>query len=56
MKITAYNGSPDGRKSVTNKMVQEILAGAIEAGAETQNYILSEKNINHCKACSYCLV
>ena len=55
MKITAYNGSHDGRKSVTNKMVQEILAGAIEAGAETQNFFLAEKNINHCRACSHCL-
>ncbi|MDP4133212.1 MAG: flavodoxin family protein [Bacillota bacterium] len=55
MRITAYNGSPDGRKSVTNKMVQEILAGAAEAGAKTQNYFLAEKNISHCRACSHCL-
>jgi hypothetical protein len=55
MRITAFNGSPDGKNSVTNKMVQEILAGAAEAGAETQNYLLAEKNISHCRACSHCL-
>ena len=37
MKITAFNGSPYGKNSVTNIMVQEILSGAQAAGAETQN-------------------
>lgn len=55
MRITAFNGSHEGKKSVTNTMVQEILAGAAEVGAETQNYILAEKNISYCRACTYYL-
>ena len=54
MRITVFNGSAGGKNSVTNKMVKEILAGAIEEGAETQNFFLVEKNINYCRACTYC--
>lgn len=54
MRITAYNGSPAGKCSVTHKMVQEILAGAQGEGAEIQNFTLAEKDINFCKACTYC--
>ena len=54
MRVTAFNGSPAGKNSVTNKMVEEILAGARDAGAETQNFFLAEKNINYCRACTHC--
>jgi len=54
MKITAFNGSPGGKDSVTNKMVQEILAGAAETGAETTNFFLAEKEIHYCTACTHC--
>src|SRR5512137_2316854 len=34
MKITAFNGSPRGDNSNTQRMVDEFLAGARQAGAE----------------------
>ncbi|WDV45292.1 flavodoxin family protein [Clostridiaceae bacterium M8S5] len=54
MKIVAYNGSPKGKKSTTHIMLNEVLKGAMEQGAEVVNYTLSEKNINHCKGCLHC--
>jgi len=54
MRITVFNGSPAGKNSATHKMVQEILTGAIDEGAETQNFFLAEKNINYCRACGHC--
>lgn len=54
MKIVAYNGSPKGKNSVTHLMIDEVLKGAKEKGAEVVNYILSEKNIHHCRGCFHC--
>ncbi len=54
MKITAFNGSPRGAKSATNVMVEEFLAGAREAGAETESILLSEMEIKHCVGCFTC--
>lgn len=54
MKIVAINGSPHGREGMTNIMVSTFLKGAEEAGAETVNIFLAEKEINHCKGCFSC--
>jgi len=49
MKITVFSGSHKGREGNTLIMVEEFLKGAEEAGAETENIILAEKNIMYCK-------
>lgn len=54
MKIVAYNGSPKGQNSVTHMMIEEFFKGAQEEGAEVVNYVLAEKNINHCRGCFHC--
>jgi len=54
MKILAINGSPKGKKSVTYLMVDELLKGAQELGAETDHVLLSQKKIHHCMGCFSC--
>ena len=47
--MTVFSGSHKGKKGNTLSMVEEFLNGAEEAGAETENIILAEKNIRYCK-------
>lgn len=49
MKISVFSGSHKGREGNTLIMVEEFLKGAEEAGAETENIILAEKDIKYCK-------
>lgn len=53
MKVVGFNGSPR-EGSNTGIMIEEILKGASEAGAETELFNLSEMNIAPCKACMHC--
>lgn len=54
VKIVAFNGSPRGKHAHTHVMVEELLAGAREAGAEAENVLLAEKSIAHCRGCFAC--
>lgn len=56
MKITAFNGAMRGEKSITALMVNHFLAGAEEAGAQTEHVILVKKKIQHCRGCLGCWV
>jgi len=54
MKIVAVNGSHKGKTGNTNIMVSNFLKGAEQAGAETVNIFLADKNIGYCTACKAC--
>lgn len=54
MRITAFNGSPRAERGNTHIMVEAFLAGAREAGAETDNVFLAKKRIAPCVACYAC--
>lgn len=54
MKIVSVNGSPKGKASNTHIMVNAFLNGAADAGAETTNIFLSEKEIKYCRGCHSC--
>lgn len=54
MKILAINGSPRGMGGTTGRLLEEVLAGAVEAGADVEIVSLSETPIKPCVACDAC--
>jgi putative NADPH-quinone reductase len=54
MKVLAINGSPRGEKGCTQRMLDPLLEGMREAGAETEVVFLSQHRIEHCKGCFAC--
>ena len=54
MRIIGVSGSPRGRQSNTRKLVERVLEGAREAGAEVELVDLGEMKIEYCVACDYC--
>ena len=54
MKITGINGSPRGDQSRTRRLVQAVLDGAPEAGAETELIDVSAYDLKYCTGCGVC--
>jgi NAD(P)H-dependent FMN reductase len=54
MYILAINGSPRGRHSNTDRILQPFLEGARAAGAETETVYLADLRINPCRGCFTC--
>lgn len=54
MKVIVFNGSPRGRNSNSHFMVESLLEGARQAGAETEEVFLIEKDIKYCRGCFVC--
>jgi len=54
MHITLFSGSPRKDDGVTHLIAEKFLAGAKNAGAETDYIFLERKKINHCTGCFAC--
>lgn len=54
MKILGINGSPRGTASLTLRLVEGVLAGAEQAGAETEFVDICFLDIRYCIGCGVC--
>jgi multimeric flavodoxin WrbA len=54
MRVTVFNGSPRGRASNSHRIVDPLLEGAREAGAQTEEVFLVERDLKHCRGCFSC--
>jgi multimeric flavodoxin WrbA len=54
MKILGINGSPRGKKSQTLKLVDAVLDGARQRGAETELIDIGALDIRYCLGCHVC--
>lgn len=54
MKILAINGSPRGMNGTTGRLLEEVLTGVAQAGADIEIVSLSETPIKPCVACDAC--
>ncbi len=54
MKILAIIASPRGMQGNTGRLLEEVLAGVKEAGAETEILSLKTMNVQPCVACDVC--
>jgi multimeric flavodoxin WrbA len=52
-KVVAFIGSPRKRGN-TSDVVNQVLKGAADQGAETKVYYLNDMNIRGCQSCLYC--
>ncbi len=54
MKILAIIASPRGMQGNTGRLLEEVLRGVTEAGAETEIISLKTLNVQPCVACDVC--
>ena len=54
MKILAITGSPRGTQGNTGRLLEEVLAGAVAAGAETEILSLKTMEVRPCVGCDVC--
>jgi multimeric flavodoxin WrbA len=54
MKILAIIASPRGMQGNTGRLLEEVLAGVTETGAETEILSLKTMNVQPCVACDIC--
>ncbi len=54
MKILAIIASPRGMQGNTGRLLEEVLAGVKEAGAEVELLSLKSMNVQPCVACDVC--
>ncbi len=54
MKFLAILGSPHGKRGNTAKLLDEVLAGVVEAGGEVETISLAEKRVAPCLGCDAC--
>ena len=54
MKILAVIGSPRGMQGNTGRLLEEVLAGVAEAGAEAEILSLKTLNVQPCVGCDVC--
>lgn len=53
MKVAGFVGSPrhDGN---TDVLVQQVLDGAVEAGADVEKFYINDMDFKGCQGCGYC--
>jgi NAD(P)H-dependent FMN reductase len=54
MRILALNGSHRGRKGVTQALLDSMMRGALEGGADFETLVLAERDIRRCIGCGSC--
>jgi multimeric flavodoxin WrbA len=53
MKVVGFVGSPR-KNGNTDVLVQQVLDGAMEAGAQVEKFYINDMNIKGCQGCDYC--
>lgn len=54
MRVTVFNGSPRGRASNSHRIVDPLLEGARQAGAQTEEVFLVERSVEDRRGCFGC--
>ena len=56
MKIAIFNGSPKGKRGNTHVMVESLIQGLEQGGAQVEYVFLNKKEIKHCLGCLNCWI